>query len=178
MPSCLPASMSAVSSAWSAGSPGHASAGGPRRPLRSLCWSLVLGCLWSCGSGGLYTDAQGQVVNEPLTYDGTPVVTTDPVVAGQPMTLSFTVENNTYLSLFNVPWQIYLGDDPTQIIASGTISQITPSGETGEDAQFTAPAAGSYTLTVVVDPDDTLDLGESGGAAATTSVVTVTPAPG
>jgi hypothetical protein len=148
---------------------------------RALPWLLLVpACLasWSCGSGGLLTKSQGQVTNQPLTYDGAPAVTTDPVIAGQPMTVAFTIQNNTYHILFNVPWQIALSSDPTAIIASGTITQITPSGETLEDAQVTAPAAGSYTLTVVVDPGDTLDLGQGGGAAATTSVVTVTPAPG
>jgi hypothetical protein len=132
----------------------------------------------SCGSGSLYDTAENQTTSQPLSYDGTPAVTTDPVLAGQPMIVAFTIQNNTYHILFNVPWQITLDGDPTQIVASGTISQITSNGETLEDAQFTAPGAGSYTLTVVVDPGDTLELGNAGGAAATTSLVTVVAAPG
>jgi len=175
MPCCLPAAHRVVSSA------GHASAGGPPGSGRALRWAtLVLLCLASssCGSGSLYTTAQGQSTSAPLSYDGTPAITTDPAVSGQPMTVTFTIQNNTYHILFNVPWQIYLDNDPTQIIASGTISEITSNGETVENVQVTAPAVGSYTLTVVVDPGDTLELGEQGGAAATTSMVTVVAAPG
>jgi hypothetical protein len=170
MPSRLP---------WSP-RPGPSAGRAPVGISRLASASLVLGCLLasSCGSGSLYDTAENQTTSAPLSYAGAPSVTTDPVVAGQPMTVAFTVQNNTYHILFNVPWQIELGGDPSQIIASGTISEITSNGETAEAVQVTAPAAGSYTLTVVVDPGDTLELGLPGGAAGTTSVVTVTPAPG
>lgn len=152
----------------------------PRPPRCLQPVSLVLSCLLasSCGAGSLYDTAQNQSTSAPLSYDGAPSVTTEPAVAGAPMTVVFTVQNNTYHILFNVPWRIELDGDPTQIIASGSISEITSNGETAEAVQVTAPAAGSYTLTVVVDPGDTLELGQAGGAAATTSTVTVTPAPG
>jgi CARDB len=154
--------------------------GQPGPPHVLSCSALVLGCLLSssCGSGSLYTTAGSQTTSAPLSYAGTPQITTEPVVAGQPMTVTFTVQNNTYHILFNVPWQIYLGNDPTQVISSGSIAEITSNGQTLESVQVTAPGAGSYTLTVVVDPGDTLELGLQGGAAATTSMVTVTPAPG
>ncbi len=174
MPSCQPWSQ------WPVPTFGHAHSGAGLLRRWLLPAILALGCLLapSCGSGSLYDTAQNQSTNAALSYDGAPTVTTEPVVAGQPMTMAFTIQNNTYHILFNVPWQISLASDPTQILASGTISEITSNGETAEAVEVTAPAAGSYTLSVVVDPGDTLELGLPGGAAATTSVVTVSPAPG
>jgi hypothetical protein len=125
----------------------------------------------------LYTTAGDQATTQPLSYAEAPSVATDPTVAGQTMTVTFTVGNNTYHILYAVPWIMYLDGDPSQVVASGSIDQITANGETTESVPVTAPSVGTHTLTVVIDPDDVLQLGEASGPASTITIVTVVSAP-
>jgi hypothetical protein len=98
-------------------------------------------------------------------------------VAGAPMTVDFTVSNNTYHVFFNVPYVIYLDDNASAVLASGMISEIDGNGVASESVQVTAPAIGSHTITVVIDPQDVLQLGEASGPSATIAVVTVAAPP-
>ena len=148
------------------------------RAVRSALLAVSAMALAGCGwSGPLYHSGSEQETSAPLSYAQLPVVTTDPPVAGAPMTVDFTVSNNTYPVFFNVPYVIYLDDNASAVLASGMISEIDGNGVASESVQVTAPAIGSHTITVVIDPQDVLQLGEASGPSATIAVVTVAAPP-
>jgi hypothetical protein len=121
----------------------------PVLPVLLLALSLLAGCY----SNPQKSDGPLYQYDLVLTSSDTQPGTADSV------TLSFSLMNFTDTTFTNLPWEIYLDGDLSDIVASGTIASLPGNGVSAlVSAVVSAPSGGgTHTFTAYVDPGNTLN---------------------